>query len=1273
MSTKKPAALLAFVGACALAVTGPAALASPLPPGPSGVRDGAAASLPVGDIDTALTSKSGQSAPSSTDAEADPARVVGVIVQLEDGASHEGAISEINEAVFALYPGTQAQVEHEYGNVMSGFALKAPVGALDAIRRAPGVRAAFLEREGRVSDVATPDAEGGIESSQTGGQDPANLSAHLMMHIDQVAQKGEGKVIAVIDTGVDMTHPAFTGELAGTPPLTPQKVAAMTSQLGEGKTGVYVSQKFPFSYDYADGDNDASPAKSPYGSHGTHVAGIAAGNADKIVGTAPNTQVIVAKVTRSEDDALLDSALLASLDDMLVLHPDVINLSLGWTAGMDSEADSVYATVYKKLQEAGITVNAASGNAFSTGYGNNSGKGLPYASDPDSSVMDEPATYSSVVAVASVENALLRNAFTVNGKDIGYQRARGLNGEKVAFFSDLPAGTYEYVDAGFASEEDAAALKAKYPDGLAGKIALVSRGNMTYQKKVENLYDLKPAGIVVYNNVLVGSLIAMNLTTQDMPAAFISQADGQAMLDAPEHKLTIAEGQVLPQSTIYEASEFSAWGVSPDLRLKPEIAAPGGEVFSSIPDGAYEQSSGTSMATPQMAGVSTIVLQRVQSDPLFASMSARQKADVVQNLIMGTARPLTDAAQTTGALYSPRKQGAGLVDALAATTSSVYPTVVGAPEQSRPKADLGDGTTGWHFDVTLHNLSGVPATYELSSQALSEIVDGGFFTQHSSDWRGRGVEITYSGAASASAEGATVTVPASGEATVGIDITPGSEFASYVADNTPNGTFLDGFVRFASKTASQPDLAVPYLGFYGDWGKAPIFDALASDGGAHTRASAIVNGKTGDSLGYNPLVKAADRSGKPNPQRYVISRSTASGAPTILEPRTGTLRSVHSLTSTYTNEAGETVFSVTNHRNWKSLYLTSTEENTWVEAYHESMVFDANAEPFAQLPDGTYTLRIAASNDGPSSAEQSISYKFRLDTAAPVISGVTYGGDGPDMVVSFDVTDDSPLSAIDLHDPADGLWFYRHVFTESEGSVGPDGRWSYHVEISQMDILNAWNDQGGVGGVIDNPYLLAWDYGLNPSEPVSLDLPIGSHSATGSCTDTEGGRWIKDSGGWWYQCANGRDYLQGGWFTISGRDYQFGPAGYMMTGFVKRDNVGWMYMDSEGSPVSGWVLDGVYGGPYWYYLDPETKVMRTGWLADGGSWYYLTGSGAMVTGWVRDGGSWYYLSDSGKMATGWVKDGGTWYYLGPDGAMFTGTHVINGRTYVFDDSGAWVG
>ena len=1264
---KKPAVLLAFVGACALAVTGPASVASPLVSGERPATETAASSLPVGDLDTALTSKSGQSHDAESATDRDPARVVGIIVQLDDGADAAASLASINEAVAGAFPGVQVQVQREYDNALVGFALRAPAGSLDAIRASSGVRAAFLEREGHVSDVAAMDAEGGTRASQAEGQDPANLSAQLMMRTDQVTQKGEGKVIAVIDTGVDMTHPAFTGAMPDNVALSEDQVQALVPHLGAGKSGQYMSEKFPFAYDYADDDVDAAPREGGSGFHGTHVAGIAAGNADKIVGTAPDAQIIVGKVTRSEDDALLDSALLAALDDMVVLRPDVINLSLGWTAGMDNEADSVYDTVYKKLQEEGITVNAAAGNAFSTGYGNNSGKGLPYASDPDTSVMDEPATYPSVVAVGSVENALIRNAFTAAGMDIGYQRSRGMNGEKVAYFSDLPAGTYEYVDAGFASEEDVAALKEKFPNGLSGKIALVSRGKMTYQKKVENLYDLHPAGVLVYNNVSVGSLIIMNLTTQDVPAAFISQADGQAMLAASDHHLTIAEGQVLPQSTTYEASEFSSWGVSPDLRLKPEIAAPGGNVFSAIPNGAYEQTSGTSMATPQMAGISAIVLQRVQSDPLFASMSARDKADVVQNLIMGTARPLTDAAQTSGALYSPRKQGAGLVDALAATTSSVYPTVAGAAEPSRPKADLGDGTTGWHFDVTLHNLGAAPATYELSSQALSEIVDGGFFTEHSSDWRGRGVEVTYSGAASASAEGATVTVPALGEATVGVDVMPGSEFASYVADNTPNGTFLDGFVRFASKTDGQPDLAVPYMGFYGDWGKAPIFDALASTGGAHTRASEIVNGSTGDSLGYNPLIKVADRTGKPNPQRYVISRSAASGAPTVLEPRTGTLRSVHALTSTYMNEAGETVFSVTNHRNWKSIYLTSTEENTWVEAYHDSTAFDANAEKFARMPDGAYKLTLFAHNDGPSRTEQSISYDFRLDTAAPVISELVYSGKDEGFVVTFDVTDDSPLAAVDLHDPADGLWFYRHVFTEDEGSVGADGRYTYHVEIPMSVIQQAWTDQGGTGDVIANPYILAWDYGLNPSEVFPINLLSGNPGTPSPCVSPEGGHWAKDAVGWWYVCADGQTYLKAGWFTINGRDYQFGPSGYMMTGFLQRASGEWVYADSEGALVSGWVRD----GGQWYYLDPATKVMATGWLANGGSWYYLTGSGAMAIGWVEDGGTWYFLNASGQMATGWVKDRGTWYYLAPSGAMLTGTQVINGRTYVFDESGAW--
>ena len=1276
MTTKKPATLLALAGTAALVVAGPATFASPPTPADTRPDAGAtASSLPVGDVDTALTSKSGQTTQveqaQATD-EADPASVVSIIVQLNDGADRAASLASINEAVAGAFPGASAQVEREYDNALQGFALNAPAGSLDAIRAASGVKAAFRDRETRVADADDQVAgEGATNSARTTTQDPANLSAQLMMHADQVTQKGEGKVVAVVDTGVDMTHPAFAGALGGTPALSADKVASLTPQLGDGKAGTYVSEKFPFAYDYADNDPDASPTGQA-GSHGTHVAGITAGNAGEIVGIAPDAQIIVAKVARSVEGDITDSGLLSALDDMVVLHPDVVNLSLGQLGGMDNEADSVYATVFKSLQDAGITVNAAAGNHYTAGYGNTSGKNLPFASDPDSSTQCEPATYSSVVSVASVDNSLAHSAFTVGDRDIPFQRAGGADGQKMPDLSDLTGGPFEYVDGGIGSAEDGAALKAKYPEGLAGKIVLVKRGSLTFQTKFNNIAGSKPAGFIVYNNVPGDSLVVMSLATDGVPAAFISQADGEAMLAAADHHLSVAPGKVVAPSSKYSMSSFSSWGVTPDLRLKPEVAAPGGNIYSSVPGGTYEFMSGTSMATPQMAGVSALVLQRVQNDPLFASMSARDKVDVVQNLIMGTAAPIADPLQDTGAPYSPRKQGSGLTNVLAATTSSVYPSVVGAAEPSRPKADLGDGTKGWHFDVALHNLGAAPATYELSSQALSEIVEDGFFTGHSTDWRGAGVDIAYSGAAvSGTGEGATITVPASGEATVGVDVTPRAAFDSYVAQNAPNGTFLDGFVRLTSKTASQPDLTVPYMGFYGDWGKAPIFDALASQGGAHTLASWVYNGATGQQLGYNPLVKDADRSGAPNPSQNIISRSDASGAPTVLQPRTGTLRSVHTLNTVYANAAGETVASFVTHQAWKSGVNPSTGTMTWVEDGHDPTSLDLRSDAYKDLPDGAYKLTLSAHNDGPSQADQSISYDFRIDTAAPVVSNLEYKGEGTDTVLSFDVTDASPLAAIDLHDPADGLWFYRHVFTDSEATTAADGSRAYHVEIPFRDIAQAWTDQGGSGDVIAHPYLLAWDYGLNHSEAATLTLPTDNPGVTLPCTNPEGGHWAKDAVGWWYVCANGTDYLTAGWFTINGRDYQFGPTGYMMTGFLKRADGTWVYADSEGALVGGWVRDSTYGGPNWYYLDPATKVMATGWLAQGGTWYYLGADGAMRTGWAQVNGSWYYFNASGAMVTGWVNLGGVWYYLGPDGAMLTGTQVINGRTYTFDESGAW--
>jgi hypothetical protein len=174
MSMKKPAAILAGVGTCALAV---ASCSVSSPQTPSAQSDPGADSqqsapqsapqsdpqssstapvLPVGDADTALTSKDGQDSPDvqsgapapSGDAEA--AEPVVVIVHLEEGADREATLASINEAVAGVYPDATVEVEREYKNALQGYALRVPAGSLDAIRGVSGVKLVSIERETRV-------------------------------------------------------------------------------------------------------------------------------------------------------------------------------------------------------------------------------------------------------------------------------------------------------------------------------------------------------------------------------------------------------------------------------------------------------------------------------------------------------------------------------------------------------------------------------------------------------------------------------------------------------------------------------------------------------------------------------------------------------------------------------------------------------------------------------------------------------------------------------------------------------------------------------------------------------------------------------------------------------------------------------------------------------------------------------------------------------------------------------------------------------------------
>ena len=1248
-----------------------------------------------------------------------------IIVQLEDGtvgmrtfgpstqSAHDAMRVRIAAAVEGVVPGAQVTTVRDYTHALDGFAIEAPASALPAIQQVEGVKAAFIEGTHKPMETA---AEG------SGAPVLANASSLAMTRANQTTQKGDGQVIEVIDSGLQTDHDAFSGSMDGVDARMSQADAqALAGTLPHGSAGTYVNSKIPFAYDYADNDANVVPTSTKDMSHGTHVAAIAAANGGEVRGTAPNAQIIVAKVVHDADGVMSDSALLAALDDALVIKPDVINISLG--------------------DDAGITVNAAAGNAFSNAYGNNSGQNKPFATDPDTGTLGEPASYQSTLAVASVDNQEALSYVSLGDRTIAYRTALDGQGQAVPGLRDIPEKSYRVVDAGAGGGDELDKYAGTNRLSLADAIVLEDKGGtdtrtgtaMTDELKASYLtgFPSTPAALMIADTDESDSPYQSILgATTTMPTVTITKKDGEAIRQAlsaangADVYLSVTHSGIVLASNNPTASEFSAWGVTPDLRLKPEIAAPGGDIMSAYLGNQYQRLSGTSMASPQVAGISALVRQRLAADPAFSAMSATDKNALVTNLLMGTAHPLIDLELGDGTYYSPRKVGAGAVDALAATTATVYPSVVGAADPSRPKADLGDGTTGWTFQVRLTNLSDAAHTYTLGGQALSEMVEEGLFAEHSQNWAGQGISLTFTGDGLAEAGGTQqVTVPANSNATVTVAVTPEAEFAAFAAQNTPKGTFVDGAVTFTSGDET-PSLTVPYLGFYGSWGAPSVFDGKWSDNETtpvHVYRSALVNAHSSIPLGsLNPMSEQQDLTlvTTINTQRLIMSRAPWAEAPNTVLPMTGMLRSVPSMTLTYRNSAGQSVRSYTINRVRKSLYDL---ESGWTkpgEFSGEDPVFDGYDQSGNALPDGRYTLSIEAATDGPSSQTHQMSYEFTLDTKAPVISNMTVSGEGDARTVSFDVTDSSPVAAIDFSVSPDSVYYFRKL-VEDDGEIQADGTHRYHFDIPVSEAASAWAEQGNEGEVPAGPYVFAWDWGTNRAvqevhaqgDPTPAPSPDPTPAPEPDPAPApQDGQWVSDSVGWWYRYADGT-YPVGQAVQIGHSIYRFDSRGYMRTGWASEDGF-WFFHDASGAQVSGWVKDGaswyyldpatgrmvtgwLLDGLTWYYLSPAGGAMATGWVWDGSAWYYMAPSGALTTGWVRDGGSWYYLSTdsgamvmgwlqlgvswyyltpgSGAMATGWLQEGGAWYYLSTDtGAMYTGGHWIGWTWYRFADSGQWL-
>lgn len=656
----------------------------------------------------------------------------------------------------------------------------------------------------------------------------------------------------------------------------------------------WYNEKVPFAVDYMDGDLEVWDGDSS--SHGTHVCGIAAGNpgpkdpeqpvsmdnVNGVLGSAYDAQIMFFKVFSEHDDfgQESDEAVFAALDDAVTLGANAFNLSLGIPNGfttMNTYAQAGYQKAYNRATAAGISIALSAGNdtrdsrpgALVSGYTtllpNNSKVGF-------SGSLFSPMTVASAQGTGySYKSYYYDTTMTITdgeGAPIEGLDAITVTDNNATAVGTSLTGTYEIVDCGLGStEEILAATSSETLEGaLTGKIALVQRGDLTFLEKGENAFKAGAAGVIMANNADSSSNLSASQIYAEIPTfgMFASSLYGtfQTALESGTVQVSFqSEEKSQENSRTYSDSGpagSTSWGITEALRLKPDIMAPGGSILSAgaASDTALVTKSGTSMASPNMAGGFLLVQQYVDENlALFGvEPGTEEYNNLVNQLVASTATvyaPLdSEGTGRQNKYFSPRRQGAGLANIDAATSTKVvlHNDTVYNPETGeapRTKVELFDklGDT-FTFHFTLDNYNDTARTFNVLSclQTDATTESAGRNNIVTSNSNGTDIDPIEDAVMTVSAvsgdatidtdsaninryadgtSAAVVSVPAnsSTEITITVELDPDT-MAAY-DEVYPNGMFLEGYVFFDSDVE---DVNIPFLGFRGDWTQAPIFD-----------------------------------------------------------------------------------------------------------------------------------------------------------------------------------------------------------------------------------------------------------------------------------------------------------------------------------------------------------------------------------------------------------------------------------------------------------------
>lgn len=784
---------------------------------------------------------------------------------------------------------------------------------------------------------------------------------------------GKGMTIAVLDTGLDTAHPAFTNASADAK-FTKDYVSGIlqaadlnAEALMPGVTAddVYLSAKIPFAFDYAGKDAQVAPGSKWDAAnleHGTHVAGISAGyavdgeGAVTFSGVAPDAQVIPMKV----------------FDNSVVAAPSVYpaNLSIASVEGQE--------------------------------------------------------IYANYVLLGDEKNTYTDSQTSFLGLD-SYVSLLKIYGD----VSDDLAAPYDYVMVpGYGADSDYEGID------VTGKIAVVQRGGtdengepITFVTKIQNALWKNAIGILVYNN-------------------------------DTEH---------------------------PDDSSIPTIEG----------KGDYASMSGTSMASPYVAGASVLV-KSYMAENWTGSYDA---ASMTENLMMSTASPVVDPE--TKLPYSPRLQGSGLIDLSAATSSDVVLyTDADQYGDTKPVLDLGDDVAkNGSYGLTFHarNMGKDTAQYDVSVIAMSPAVleqDGKTYMSSHDE----ALDVTVSG-------DKTVTLAAGATGDVKVSVSLSQSQKGKLDAAYENGIYVEGFVVLTAKDGSA-DLSIPFLAYYGDWSAPGMLDyatmlnedtvpysQLSTELGAYFTSSFAYRLGANLSVTMDGAEKTSLKAGhitiSPNGDTYMDGVELVN---------VSQMRSASALHFTVTNADGQEVWSdaVTNVP--KTIYVSS-QGGPIPATMYQDMAPDAwygTDNEGSALPDGQYYYTITAdpvTDHESRNVRDTLTFPVYIDTQAPQLDQgrvtLSTGADGR-TTLGMQVSDEH-------------LYLDTEIFVANDdGTISTSSEKLLHKNVGLADMPDVTSDAVSVD-VTDYAgkllYVQLSDWGYNYAAYL-VQLPDTFEGTTLSLSDT---------------------------------------------------------------------------------------------------------------------------------------------------------------------------